>query len=116
MWQNGGIVLKVVMAAGVWMRRDGPPRTRPRRDGAARRRRTASRFPAAVTDLSAQRRAHRRSPTRIRVHPRHQPDDVYPRYNPGPNAVRDCNATYVREFRPSGTVIVPRMTCVWRHG
>ncbi len=72
--------------------------------------------PPAVTDLSAQRRAHRRSPTRIRVHPRHQPDDVYPRYNPGPNAVRDCNATYVREFRPSGTVIVPRMTCVWRHG
>jgi hypothetical protein len=69
-----------------------------------------------ITDLSAQRRAHRRSPTRIRVHPRYQPDDVYPRYNPGPNAVRDCTATYVQEFRPSGTVIVPRMHCFWRQG
>jgi hypothetical protein len=42
--------------------------------------------------------------------------DVYPRYNPGPNAVRDCTATYVQEFRPSGTVIVPRMNCFWRPG
>jgi hypothetical protein len=41
---------------------------------------------------------------------------VYPRYDPGPNAVRVCNATYVQEFRPSGTVIVPRTTCVWRRG
>jgi hypothetical protein len=42
--------------------------------------------------------------------------DVYPRYNPGPNAVRDCTATYVQEFRPSGTVITPRMNCFWRPG
>jgi hypothetical protein len=42
--------------------------------------------------------------------------DVYPRYNPGPNAVRDCTATYVREYRPSGTVITPRMNCYWRPG
>jgi hypothetical protein len=69
-----------------------------------------------ATDLSAQRRVHRRAPTRIRVHPRYRPDDVYPRYNPGPNAVRDCTATYVQEFRPSGTVIVPRMHCFWRQG
>jgi len=41
---------------------------------------------------------------------------VYPRYYPGPNAVRDCSATYVQEFRPSGTVIVPRMSCFWRPG
>jgi hypothetical protein len=61
-----------------------------------------------ATDLSAQRRAHRRSPTRIRVHPRYQ--------RLGPNAVRDCTATYVQEFRPSGTVIVPRMHCFWRQG
>jgi hypothetical protein len=55
---------------------------------------------------------------RIRVYPRAQvePDGVYPRYNPGPNAVRVCNASYVQEYRPSGTVIVPHMTCVWRHG
>ncbi|MBN8983615.1 MAG: hypothetical protein J0H32_03910 [Rhizobiales bacterium] len=62
----------------------------------------------AATDLSAQRRAHRRAPTRIRVYPRHQ--------RLGPNAVRDCTATYVQEFRPSGTVIVPRMHCHWRQG
>jgi len=55
---------------------------------------------------------------RIRIYPRAQvePDGVYPRYNPGPNAVRVCNASYVQEFRPSGTVIVPHMTCVWRRG
>ena len=59
-----------------------------------------------------------RPPRRLRIYPRYyvEPDDVYPRYYPGPNAVRVCNATYVQEFRPSGTVIVPRMTCVWRRG
>ena len=36
--------------------------------------------------------------------------------NPGPNAVRDCTATYVQEYRPSGTVITPRMNCYWRPG
>jgi hypothetical protein len=39
---------------------------------------------------------------------------IYPYYNPGPNAVRDCVANYVQEDRPSGTVIVPRMHCHWR--
>ena len=37
------------------------------------------------------------------------PDSIYPHYNPGPNAVRVCNAHYEQEYRPSGTVIVPRM-------
>jgi hypothetical protein len=57
-----------------------------------------------------------RPPRRLRIYPRYQaePDGVYPRYNPGPNAVRVCNASYVQEYRPSGTVIVPHMTCVWR--
>jgi hypothetical protein len=41
---------------------------------------------------------------------------IYPHYNPGPNAVRDCVANYVQEARPSGTVIVPRMHCYWRPG
>lgn len=63
----------------------------------------------------------RRPSTRLKVYPRYDrydqwPDNVYPRYNPGPNAVRECNATYVQEFRPSGTVIVPRMSCHWRPG
>jgi hypothetical protein len=53
---------------------------------------------------------------RLRVYPSYGPEDVYPHYNPGPNAVRECNATYVQEFRPSGTVIVPRMSCHWRRG
>jgi hypothetical protein len=59
-----------------------------------------------------------RSPRRIRVYPRYQaePDGAYPGYYPGPNAVRVCNASYVQEYRPSGTVIVPHMTCVWRRG
>ena len=69
----------------------------------------------SAQDFSAQRRL-RRSPTRIRVYPRPDADGVYPRYYPGPNAVRDCTATYVQEFRPSGTVITPRMNCFWRPG
>lgn len=42
--------------------------------------------------------------------------DVSPRFNPGPNAVRECRAQLVQEFRPSGTVIVPRMDCHWVRG
>jgi hypothetical protein len=68
------------------------------------------------TELSAQSRRVRRPPARIRVYPSYNRDDVYPRYFPGRNAVRDCTATYVQEFRPSGTVITPRMNCFWRPG
>jgi hypothetical protein len=68
-----------------------------------------------ATELSAQSRV-RRPPTRLRVYPTYEADGVYPRYFPGRNAVRDCSATYVQEFRPSGTVIVPRMSCYWRPG
>jgi hypothetical protein len=65
----------------------------------------------------------RRARTRLQVRP------VYPyrRYHslypvpydieyPGPNAKRECVARYVQEFRPSGTVIVPRMRCWWVRG
>src|ERR1700752_5131696 len=58
----------------------------------------------------------RRPPTRLRGQPYYHQEDVYPHYNPGPNAARVCNATYVQEFRPSGTVIVPRMSCYWTRG
>ncbi|MCG6205741.1 hypothetical protein LPW26_13900 [Rhodopseudomonas sp. HC1] len=69
---------------------------------------------AAGTDVSSQQR---RKPRQLRIYPRVAPgDDVYPRFNPGPNAVRDCTATYVQEYRPSGTVITPRMNCFWRRG
>ena len=54
---------------------------------------------------------------RVPVYPReHYDPDVWPRYDPGPNAVRECNAYYVQEARPSGTVITPRMNCYWRPG
>jgi hypothetical protein len=52
--------------------------------------------------------ARRRGPTRLRVYP----TSSYP----GPNAVRQCEARYVQEYRQSGTVIVPRMTCWWQRG
>jgi hypothetical protein len=68
----------------------------------------------AVTDVSSQRRRPLR---RVPIYRSKQWEpDVYPRYNPGPNAVRDCTATYVQEYRPSGTVITPRMNCYWRPG
>jgi len=79
--------------------------------------RTAQASQPIATELSSQRRV-RRPPTRLRVYPNYQwePYDVYPRYFPGRNAVRDCTATYVQEYRPSGTVIVPHMNCYWRRG
>jgi hypothetical protein len=69
-----------------------------------------------ATEMSAQHRV--RPLTRLRVYPRYllEPDGVYPRYYPGRNAVRDCTATYQAEYRPSGTVIVPHMSCYWRRG
>jgi hypothetical protein len=76
----------------------------------------AAKAQSSATDFSAQRRRARRAPTRIYVYPRYNPDDVYPRYYPGPNAVRECTAHLVQEFRPSGTVITPRMDCFWRPG
>jgi len=79
--------------------------------------RTAQAVVPAATDISAQQRVARPR-TRLRVQPYYDsnPNDVYPRYYPGRNAVRDCNVNYVQEYRPSGTVIVPRMSCFWRPG
>jgi hypothetical protein len=79
--------------------------------------RMAQASPPADVQPSVQHRI-RRPPRRVPIYPQYQPepDGVYPRYYPGPNAVRDCTATYVQEYRPSGTVIVPRMSCVWRRG
>ena len=69
---------------------------------------------AVVTDLSAQRRRPLRRVPIYRTEPWETP--VWPRYNPGPDAVRSCTAHYVQEYRPSGTVITPRMHCHWRPG
>jgi hypothetical protein len=71
----------------------------------------------AVQPDEAQPRRIRRPATRLHVYPSYEGvPEVAPRYFPGPNAVRECNAFYVQEYRPSGTVIVPRMSCYWRPG
>lgn len=59
--------------------------------------------PVRVDEASAQ---SRRRPARVRVY----------RSEPGPNSRRECVAHYEQEFRPSGTVIVPRMNCWWTPG
>jgi hypothetical protein len=69
---------------------------------------------AAPEDARLPRRVYRPA-SRLRVTPYEQPG-VIPYYYPGPNAVRVCNAHYVQEYRPSGPVIVPRMSCVWTRG
>ncbi|HVX79369.1 MAG TPA: hypothetical protein VHB49_24810 [Bradyrhizobium sp.] len=75
---------------------------------------------ATLPSDRADRPRHVQRPLRrVPIYPPHQgvPEQgIYPYYNPGPNAVRDCVANYVQEARPSGTVIVPRMHCYWRPG
>ena len=79
---------------------------------------------ATAADSLAQARSQVR-----RVRPRIHVQRIYPyrRYHslyplpydveyPGPNAKRACAARYVTEYRPSGTVIVPRMNCWWVRG
>lgn len=62
---------------------------------------------AQPADVSAQSR-RRRAPTQLRV--------IRQRTYLPPTAVRACDAWYEQEFRPSGTVIVPRMRCRWVAG
>ena len=63
--------------------------------------------PAQASNGVAQKRAH--PPVRIRVHPLAQS-------YPGPDAVRQCASWLATEYRPSGTVIVPKMRCWWERG
>lgn len=53
----------------------------------------------AVEEFGAQRRPQ------VTIHPRRQP---------GPNAKRYCEAWLTKEYSVSGTVVVPKMRCVWR--
>jgi hypothetical protein len=62
---------------------------------------------SALAQLAPQRLIHRHG-TPIRVYGRSG-------YLP-PTAVRTCSAWYEQEYRPSGTVIVPRMRCHWVNG
>jgi hypothetical protein len=57
----------------------------------------------AATDQDDARPQRR---TRITVYPQDRPTSV--------NSKRDCVAYLEKEYRPSGTVIVPRERCVWR--
>jgi hypothetical protein len=73
----------------------------------------------ATIEISSQATTMQTRP-RIRVYPRYprRPyTTLYPLpYGidyPGPNAVRQCVSRLVPEYRPSGTVIVPRMRCWW---
>jgi hypothetical protein len=73
----------------------------------------------AGIEISSQATIVRTRP-RIRINPRY-PRRPYPTLYPlpygidypGPNAVRQCASRLVPEYRPSGTVIVPRMWCRW---
>src|SRR5262245_34380696 len=62
---------------------------------------------AQPVDVTAQAR-RRRAPTRLYI--------TRERTYLPPTAVRACDAWYEPEFRPGGTVIVPRMRCRWVAG
>ncbi|MGH6768575.1 MAG: hypothetical protein ACRECO_06085 [Xanthobacteraceae bacterium] len=76
------------------------------------------------TEFSAQKKKKaKRAPVRIRVqrpYPYYRNASEFPRADeisyPGPNAVRQCRSWLAQEYRPSGTVIVPRMRCWWERG
>ena len=76
----------------------------------------AAEFEVSPEDQSDLPRHVRRPLRRVPIYPprEFEPQGIYPHYDPGPNAVRDCVAHYVEDPRPSGTVIVPRMHCYWR--
>jgi hypothetical protein len=61
---------------------------------------------AQAADVPPEPAPRKRPPVRIRIHPLAQT-------HPGPNSVRQCKAWLEPEYRPSGTVIVPRMSCWW---
>jgi hypothetical protein len=108
------------ITAAVWVALAGgflQPATGANAQSAPQGTRTAEPARLVPTEASAQRYV-RRPPTRLRVYPYYQPgfDGVYPRYYPGRNAVRECTANYVQEYRLSGAVIVPHMSCFWRPG
>lgn len=106
-------VAAVVVSASAWALPAAPALAQSARAGAS--------FAQVVPDQwgppGSVPRPPRRPPTRLRVYRAYEGvPEVYPRYFPGPGAVRACNATYELEHRPSGTVVVPRLACVWRPG
>jgi len=105
----------IVMSAGLLWSASGMAQSNPR-DMAV----TAAN--SRAQSQTTQSRVRRVRP-RILVQPRYP----YRRYHavyplpydveyPGPRARRDCSVRYVSEYRPSGTVVVPRMSCWWVRG
>ncbi|MDP2411331.1 MAG: hypothetical protein Q8M26_13725 [Pseudolabrys sp.] len=74
-------------------------------DKSARSARTAYTARAQVRSHAHTQEFAAQSRTRITVYPR--------RTQPGPNSKRHCRAQLVKEYRASGTVIVPKMNCWW---
>src|SRR5690242_11079637 len=79
----------------------------------------ADRDASTNLEVSSQATTMRTRP-RIRVYPRYPRRPYVSLYPlpygvdyPGPNAVRQCVSRLVPEYRPSGTVIVPRTNCWW---
>ena len=73
----------------------------------------------ASTQAQADTTPRRRPPPRIIVRPRQPAATFYPSPGaafPGPGYVRACTSWLEQDPRPSGTVIVPRMSCAWVRG
>ena len=74
---------------------------------------------STATSALAQAEPPRRVPPRITVTPRRPSATPYPVPGaafPGPGYVRNCTSWLEQDPRPSGTVIVPRMSCWWEPG
>jgi len=65
---------------------------------------------AALSEFSAQQRTQETQPPRQRARTRVRVTRPRPL---GPNAYRECVAWYEQEYRPSGTVVVPKQRCWW---
>ena len=65
----------------------------------------AAAWPAAAATGDRDQQASAQKPPRVIIRPH--------RSEPGPNAKRQCESWLAQEYRPSGTVIVPRMRCWW---
>jgi len=82
---------------------------------------SAARTMAPGAEPLVRQRVRPRTRLQVRpLYPYRRSNAIYPLpYDyeyPGPNARRECVDRYVTEYRPSGTVIVPRMRCWWVRG
>ena len=76
---------------------------------------------AVARDASAPSKSRARTRVLVRpAYPYRRYHSLYPEPDgidyPGPNARRVCAGGLVTEYRPSGTVVVPRLNCRWVRG